>query len=58
MDRNGRGPDAGQLITDNGRCTLTKTAGEGPATLVLSKAGTQSAQLTDTGLEPAYAQVY
>ena len=58
MDREGRGSDAGQLVTDNGRCTLTKTRGKGPATLTVAKNGQSAAQTTDTGLKPAYAEVF
>ena len=58
MDRQGRGSDAGQLVTDNGRCTLTKTAGKGPATLTLAKIGSQASQSTDTGRKAAYAEVF
>ena len=58
MDRQGRGSDAGQLVTDNGRCTLTKTAGKGSATLTVAKNGRQASQATDTGQQPAYAEVF
>jgi len=58
MDHDGRGSDAGQLVTDNGRCTLTKTRGKGPATLVVAKNGQRQAETTDTGLKPAYAEVF
>ena len=58
MDRQGRGSDAGQLVTDNGRCTLTKTAGKGAATLTLAKIGSQASQSTDTGRKAAYAEVF
>lgn len=58
MDHEGRGSESGQLITDNGRCTLTKTAGKGPATLALVKNGAREAQSTDTGLKSAYAEVF
>jgi hypothetical protein len=58
MDRAGKGPDSGQLVTDNGRCTLTKTAGKGPATLTLVKSDQRQAQTTDIGRKPAYAEVF
>ena len=58
MDRAGRGSESGQLVTDNGRCTLTKTAGKGSATLTVAKNGRQASQATDTGQKPAYAEVF
>lgn len=58
MDREGRGSDAGQLVADRGRCSLVKTRGKGPVTLTVAKNGAKASQTTDTGLKPAYAEVF
>jgi hypothetical protein len=57
MDHDGRGSESGQLITDNGRCTLTKTAGRGEALLKLSKAGVSKAESTDRPDAPAHVEL-
>jgi hypothetical protein len=43
----GKGPKAGNLPTDNARCVLTKTAGSGAVTVVLTKG--QSFTATSSG---------
>jgi hypothetical protein len=43
----GKGPKAGSLPTDNARCVLTKTAGSGAVTVVLTKG--QSFTATTSG---------
>lgn len=58
MTIDGKGSQSGHLVTDNGRCTLTKTKGEGPARLTLAKGAERPTQTTDTGARPAYAEVF
>lgn len=45
----GKGAFKGNLPTDNGRCTLTKTAGTGPITLIITKNGQKSVVANQAG---------
>ena len=58
LERTGSGSKLGQLLGGDGRCTLTKIDGEGPAKLILVKNGVEHAQVTDTGQAPAKVVVY
>lgn len=54
----GQGAARGNLPGDNGRCTLTKTGGEGPVGVALVKDGTPTAAGTADPAAPAYINVF
>lgn len=54
----GSGPRRERLPGDNGRCTLTKTGGEGPIGLAVVKNGTATAAGTNDPATPASVQVF
>ncbi len=54
----GSGPRRERLPGDNGRCTLTKTGGNGPIGLAVVKNGTATAAGTNDPATPASVQVF
>ncbi len=58
MRREGAGPDRGRLPGPDGRCTLTKTAGEGPVGLGLALNGKTATSGTNDPARPAYAMIF
>ena len=58
MDRQGQGSQAGRLPGDDGRCTLTKTGGDGPVAIALVKNGQPTAAATNDPAQPAAINVF
>lgn len=58
ISHQGSGPRRERLPGDNGRCTLTKTGGEGPIGLAVVKNGTATAAGTNDPATPASVQVF
>ncbi len=58
LTRQGAGPRRERLPGDNGRCTLTKTGGNGPIGLAVVKNGTATAAGTNDPATPASVQVF
>jgi len=58
ITREGSGPRRERLPGDNGRCTLTKTGGDGPLGLAVVKNGTATAAGTNDPATPASVQVF
>ena len=54
----GAGPMPGRLPGQDGRCTLTKTAGDGPVGIAVVKNGTPTAQGTNDPATPAMINVF
>lgn len=56
--REGRGPQAGRLPGDNGRCTLTRTGGPGALGLAIVKNGVAHAAGTNDAAQVAAVSVF
>ena len=57
INTSGTGSKTGRLPTDNGRCTLKKTGGEGNIGLALVKNGTPTAS-GSTGSQPVVVNIF
>jgi hypothetical protein len=58
ISHQGSGPRRERLPGDNGRCTLTKTGGNGPIGVAIVKNGTATAAGTNDLATPASVQVF
>jgi len=58
ITRQGKGLMPGRLPGDNGRCTLTKTGGDGPVAISLVKNGVATADATIDPARPAAIGVF
>ena len=58
MRREGAGAERGRLPGPDGRCTLTKTTGEGPVGLGLALNGKTAKSGTNDPARPAYAMIF
>lgn len=58
MRREGAGPQRGRLPGPDGRCTLTKTGGEGPVGLGLALNGKTAANGTNSLARPAFEMIF
>lgn len=58
FDTAGQGAQAGRLPSDNGRCTLRKTGGDGPVGVALVKNGQATADGANDEARAAFVDVF
>lgn len=58
MRRQGAGPMKGRLPGPDGRCTLTKTGGQGPVGIGLALNGKTASNGTNSVARPAFAMLF